>query len=88
VKYTILFSKSVKKFLSKMDKPFRENCYKCIEIISENPFENNLDIKPLTNIPNSFRLRLGKFRILYEIDRNQILIFFFKADSRGDVYKK
>lgn len=36
---------------------------------------------------NKYRLRLGKYRFLYEIIEEQILVYAYKANSRGDVYK-
>ncbi len=38
-------------------------------------------------MPNHFRLRIGKYRILYEIIEDEILIYYYKAGSRGDIYK-
>ncbi|WP_366141588.1 hypothetical protein [uncultured Helicobacter sp.] len=32
-------------------------------------------------------MRIGKYRILYEIRDEEILIYAYDADSRGDVYK-
>ncbi|MFA5916767.1 MAG: hypothetical protein WC850_00850 [Candidatus Gracilibacteria bacterium] len=57
-------------------------------MISISPYQNNLDIKPLKGKNNHYRLRIGKYRFLYEIIENKILIYFYNADSRGDVYKK
>ena len=45
------------------------------------------DIKKLKGekYPPLFRLRIGKYRIIYNIDNFEILIV--KIDTRGDVYK-
>ncbi len=45
------------------------------------------DIKRLkgNQKPPLYRLRVGKYRIVYHFDNNQILIV--KIDTRGDVYK-
>lgn len=37
---------------------------------------------------NHFRLRIWKYRFLYEIIEDRILIYFYEAKSRGEVYKK
>ena len=44
-----------------------------------------LDIKPLAPHPNEYRLRVGRVRILFRMDRE--LLFVFKAGYRGDVSK-
>jgi mRNA interferase RelE/StbE len=48
---------------------------------------NNLDIKKLEWKDNCFRLRIWKYRFLYKIIENRILIFFYDAGSRWDIYK-
>ena len=35
-----------------------------------------------------FRLRIGKFRAIFRIIEDEILIFVLDIDSRGDIYKK
>ena len=53
----------------------------------ENPFRNDSDIKKLKSTLNKYRLRLGKYRFLYAVMEEQVLIYFYNADTRGDVYK-
>ena len=87
--YKIKLEKKVQKFLEKhkwedLIKKFKEN----LIILSLNPYENNLDIKILIGLPNSYRLRIWKYRFFYEILDEEIIINFFDAWSRWDVYKK
>lgn len=84
--YNIELKKDVKKFLLKHEKLARI-FYKKIEIISSNLFENNLDIVPYEWKKNHFRLRIWKYRFLYEIINDDILIYFYDADTRWDIYK-
>ncbi|HMT01564.1 MAG TPA: type II toxin-antitoxin system RelE/ParE family toxin [Candidatus Absconditabacterales bacterium] len=84
--YTIELSKDVKKILKKCDRHIVIHFFEKIKIMSINPFDSRLDIKKLQN-SDDYRLRVGKFRFLYTIQENIILIYFYKADSRGDIYK-
>lgn len=86
--YKVKTSKIFEKFLKRQDKDFQKRVSAAIDTISVDPYNNNLDIKPLIDEENCYRLRIGKFRILYEIQKDLILIYFYKADSRGDIYKK
>lgn len=44
------------------------------------------DIRPLKGLPNAYRLRVGKIRVLFRTNELDEAIIF-KIDTRGDVYK-
>lgn len=84
--YQVKTSKEVDKFLDK-HKNIAPKILKSLRIIAQNPYKNNLDIKRLQAKEHKYRLRIGKYRLLYEIIESQILIYAYKAQSRSDVYK-
>lgn len=48
----------------------------------------NVDIKRLQTPIELYRMRIGKYRVIYSIEKNTlILISVEKADTRGDIYK-
>ena len=83
-----IISKKVVKFVKTKDLKFKQQVTKSFKIIAQTPFGNNLDIKRLKGLSNAYRLRIGKYRFLYEIKVDKVIIYFYDADSRGDVYKK
>ena len=44
----------------------------------------NGDIKKLTNFPPEYRLRVGSYRVLFEIEEHRILVYRIK--HRKDAY--
>lgn len=86
--YKVKISKTVYKFIKSRPQKFREIIFEAFDKIAANPFDSSLDVKRLKNKENHYRLRLGKYRILFEIFKNEVLIYFYNADSRGDIYKK
>ncbi len=84
--YGIEMNKEVRKFLHSHPE-VSQRFISALDIIAQNPYENPLDIKRLQGQENKYRLRIGKYRLLYEIIESQILIYAYKAQSRGDVYK-
>jgi mRNA interferase RelE/StbE len=86
MKYKIETSKLVKKFLQKHPEIISKY-FSAIELLQYNPNTPDLDIKKLQGEKYSYRLRIGKYRFLYEIKEEKILIYFFDAGSRGDIYK-
>jgi mRNA interferase RelE/StbE len=88
--YSIRFSKSVKKFLKELDNKTFSTFVEKINILQQDPYkkDNNLDIKPLVNLPKgNYRLRISNYRFLYEIKEKEIIIFFYKAGTRQSIYK-
>jgi len=86
--YEIRFSKSAGKYLKKLDKTTKERIRNSLLELAENPFHvKNLDIKRLSGYDYSFRLRIGKYRALYKIINDEVVILVFEIDSRGDIYK-
>ena len=66
-KYVIRTSKQVNKFLARHQEIARRFIKK-LEIMQNDPFDSRLDIVPLIGEENSFRLRIGDYRFLYNID--------------------
>jgi len=86
--YKIVLEKKVQKFLEKhAGDDLIEKFKTSLMILSLDPYENNLDIKILVWLPNSYRLRIGKYRFIYEVIDEKIIINFFDAWTRWDIYK-
>lgn len=85
--YSIVLEKQVQKFLIKQKwQPIISQFKNALMKLQLDPYDNALDIKVVVWLPHTYRLRIGKYRFLYEIIDEKIVIVFFKAGSRGDVY--
>jgi mRNA interferase RelE/StbE len=80
---TFLYSRKCLKYLQKLD---REAARKIIHQIEKLPLEG--DVKKLKGkeLQDLYRLRIGKFRVVYRTEADVIRILMI--DTRGDVYKK
>ncbi len=78
----IHFSKTSLKYLAKLERQVRSNIISAIEGLPDRGDIQKMKGKSLQNI---FRLRVGKFRVLFvrEIDIIKVL----DIDTRGDIYK-
>lgn len=75
MRYKIFLDKKFQKQLEKMDK----NHSKLIKnrlIKLKNGFDPTLDIKKLKGYKNYYRLRVGDYRILFELQKDRIIIVF------------
>ena len=83
--YRLILSSKVRKFLVKNDKIAKQFYHK-VKILLSTPFSDSLDIKKLKWTKNKYRLRIWKYRFLYEISEEKIIIYFYDAGSRWDIY--
>ena len=80
--YKIEFARAAQKFIAKQDKNQRLRLYKAIYKLPQ-----GTDIQKLSGYDNKYRLRVGDYRILYEIDNGIRLINIENINNRGQVYK-
>ena len=50
------------------------------------PFATNLDVKKLQN-RSGYRLRIGDWRVIYEVQNEELVILVMKIAPRGEVYR-
>lgn len=79
--YKIKIRPKALKFIEKQDKIQRIRIYKAIYNLP------NGDVKKLVGCKNDYLLRVGDYRIIYELRQNELIILVTKADSRGQIYK-
>ncbi len=91
--YKVIFysSKTIekdKKNLKKNLKDFQKIINK-INILSKDPFNSFLDIKKLqkSNEEGIFRMRVGNYRIVYDIDTSNKIILIYRIKQRKEGYE-
>jgi mRNA interferase RelE/StbE len=88
--YNIERSKKAKKYFQTADKSIKNGFFKKAHLLAQNPTESNtaLDIAILKGASNTYRLRVGSYRIIYEVREQSLLVLIVDMDSRGAIYKK
>ena len=85
--YTIKIHKRVEKFIA-LHHDMRTWLFASLHLMEVNPLDSTLDIKPLSWIAGKhYRLRMGKYRFLFEIIEDEVLVYLYDAGSRGGIYK-
>lgn len=88
--YTIEYSKSARKSLLKLDPKIKSRFLVAFEIMSksESIDHDTLDIKQLKGVLNGYyRLRIGSYRAVFDVNNGMLLLLILKIHPRGDVYK-
>lgn len=84
-KYTIYFKASAEKDLDKLDKVIGDKIEAKIDSLESNAYP--LGSKKLKG-ESSCRIRIGDYRIIYEVDDTNKTIIIFKIGHRREVYRK
>jgi mRNA interferase RelE/StbE len=84
--FEVLFKKRATKSLARMPAVARERVRGALATLAANPDNHALDVKPLEG-RNGFRLRIGGWRVIYELDRGRLIVLVLEIGARGDVYK-
>ncbi len=86
--YSLKYHKQVLKFLQKQDKKVRKDIVDFFELIKSNPYDfKEYDVKSFKGYENRYRLRIRKYRVIFSIVDEALVIEVIKAGSRGDIYK-
>ncbi|WP_227002790.1 type II toxin-antitoxin system RelE family toxin [Salicibibacter kimchii] len=85
--YSIQFSKDARKQLNKLDKNTAKRIINSIEKLQYSPREHRHSKKMKGYKDNIYRLRVGQFRIIYEIIEEKVVVLIVRLGSRGDIYK-
>ena len=83
--YKVFFKKSVEKDLKSIPKKELLKILNKIESLQDNP--RPIGCEKLTG-QERYRLRQGKYRIVYSIQDNKLTIWVVKVGHRKEIYKK
>lgn len=83
--YRLIYHRDAVKFLAKQEKAMQERVAQGLKGLIEIPPRG--DIKPMKGYHGLYRLRIGTFRVLLEIQHNEKVIYIQSIDSRGGIYK-
>ncbi|MEA3431529.1 MAG: type II toxin-antitoxin system RelE/ParE family toxin [candidate division WOR-3 bacterium] len=86
--YRIVLSKEASKYYRKVDKPARNRLDDAMDALANNPFDvQHHDIKPLHEpLRGLWRYRVGKFRVIYRVDKEASRVQIVTIRSRGEAY--
>lgn len=80
--YEIRFDKKALDFLNKLEKKDKERIWNKLQKCKENPFHF---LEHLEDI-NGFKLRIGDYRLIVDVDNNNQILYVLKIGHRRDVY--
>ena len=85
-RYAIEFAASADKTLARLPLVVQRRIVKAVEALAANPRPAGC-IK-LADTDNAWRIRVGDYRILYEIHDGRLLVLVIRIGHRKDIYRK
>ena len=84
--YQIIIPKPVQKQLKKLPSTIYSQVIPKISNLQENPRPQG--VKKLKGFDNEYRIRIGDYRIRYEINDSEKVLILLSCRHRRDAYKK
>jgi mRNA interferase RelE/StbE len=84
--YRIEYSRGAQKTLVRMQANMARLIRSKIEQLAVDPFAANNNVKRLRGM-DAFRLRVGDWRVVYELHHRTVVIFVIRIGHRSSVYE-
>ena len=83
--YKLIYHRDVTKFLSKQEKTIQERISFGLKGLQEFPPRG--DIKQMKGYEKMYRLRIGTYRVMFEVSHQEKVVYILAIESRGSSYK-
>ena len=83
--YRIEVKPSAADALARIPQPHRGRIVRKIDRLADNPRPRGA--KPLKGRLSLYRIRVGDYRVIYQIQDDALLVLVVRIGSRGDVYR-
>ena len=82
--YQVIIPKAVQKQLNSLSQKIRLRLLAEIRLLKDNPRPNG--VKKLKGYENTYRIRIGSYRVIYEIKDREMIILVLSSVHRKDAY--
>lgn len=84
--HEILFTKQADRALRKMSRNTARLIREKLDQLAQDPYARNPNVTKLQGRPG-YRLRVGDWRVIYELEDDRLVIMVLKVAPRGGVYR-
>jgi mRNA interferase RelE/StbE len=84
--YRILFTRQADKALRKMPRNTAQLIREKLDQLAQDPFVRNPNVLRLQDRPG-YKLRVGDWRVIYEVGDDRLMIFVLRIAPCGGVYR-
>jgi len=84
--FEVFWKRSAEHDLRKIDRQYIPQLLKAVENLSQDPFPSNC--RKLRGSKLSYRIRIGEYRVIYQVDSKNRIVTIFHVRHRQDAYRK
>jgi mRNA interferase RelE/StbE len=84
--YDLQFMPPARRDLKGLPKPVQERIAIALRELMDNPRPPG--VKKLVGDPNTWRIRIGQYRVVYEIHDRRLLVLVVRVGHRKDIYRR
>ncbi len=84
--YSVVIAPTARRQLRKLDSVARRRIQAAIDILAEEP--RPPAAKRLVNFAGEWRVRVGDYRIVYDIHDDELVVLVLSAGHRREIYKR
>ncbi len=83
--YEIFITPYARRQLKKLPMDIGRDIRHALDFLAKDPFASKNDVKKL-QWRDGYRLRVGKYRVIYELENNKLIIHVLEVAHRKDIY--
>ncbi len=83
----VVFTRTASKSIVGLPASVRDTLKVRLAEIAADPFASHRNVRPLAGRASAFRIRMGNWRALYEIDRSALTLTVYIVDHRSRAYR-
>ncbi|MFE7959868.1 type II toxin-antitoxin system RelE/ParE family toxin [Streptomyces sp. NPDC057413] len=87
MKYAFRFTTAAQRQLRAISRPEAMRILTALTALGDDPYREDADVEKLTGPSGLYRLRVGSYRVAYQINEGELVILVVKVGDRRDVYR-
>ncbi|MFJ8842713.1 type II toxin-antitoxin system RelE/ParE family toxin [Streptomyces cyaneofuscatus] len=87
MKYAFRFTAAAQRQLRAIDRPAAMRILAALTALGDDPYREDADIKKLTGPSGLYLLRVGSYRVAYQVEDGELIILVVKVGDRRDIYR-
>ncbi|MEV0485895.1 type II toxin-antitoxin system RelE/ParE family toxin [Streptomyces sp. NPDC050508] len=87
MKYAFRFTAAAQRQLRDIARLDAMRILTALTALGDDPYREDADVKKLTGTSGLYRLRVGNYRVAYQVNDGELVILVVKVGNRRDIYR-